>query len=326
MSADTTSIAGTASTTLDSATGAAPRRSALARGFAAAVAPLTRAPAPPAPVEPGSEVVRAEGLTVRRGGRALLDGVDLTVRAGELLALVGPNGAGKSTLLSALSGDVAGGTSRGDRDSGTVRLLGRPLPGWNPPELALRRAVLPQEAAVSFPFSVAELVAMGRAPWAGLSTPDRDDDLVRTAMERVGVTHLADRRFPTLSGGERARVMFARVLAQDTHLLLLDEPTAALDIHHQELVLSIARDLATGGGAVIVVLHDLGLAAAYAHRVAVLSGGQVAARGNPTDVFSSSLLSAVYRHEVEVLPHPRTGVPLVVPLRPPGCTRKRPQE
>lgn len=324
MSTDTTDTPGTTST--DGPTGHTPRRSALARGWAAAVAPLTRAPAPPAPAEPGSVVVRAEGLTVRRGGRALLDGVDLTVRAGELLALVGPNGAGKSTLLSALSGDVTGGPTRGERDSGTVRLLGRPLPEWSPPELALRRAVLPQEAAVSFPFSVTELVAMGRAPWAGLSSPDRDDALVRDAMAEVGVTHLADRRFPTLSGGERARVMFARVLAQDTHLLLLDEPTAALDIRHQELVLSIARGLASRGGAVIVVLHDLGLAAAYAHRVAVLSGGQVAARGTPADVFSSSLLSAVYRHEVEVLPHPRTGVPLVVPLRSPGCTRKRPQE
>ncbi|MEU3016482.1 MULTISPECIES: heme ABC transporter ATP-binding protein [unclassified Nocardiopsis] len=323
MTADTTRPPGTSAAT---PSGHAPRRSVLARGWAAAVAPLTRAPASPAPSEPGSVVVRAEGLTVRRGGRSLLDGIDLTVRAGELLALVGPNGAGKSTLLSALSGDVVAGESRGDRDSGTVRLLGRALSEWSPPELALRRAVLPQEAAVSFPFSVTELVAMGRAPWAGLSTPDQDECLVRAAMERTGVAHLAHRRFPTLSGGERARVMFARVLAQDTRLLLLDEPTAALDIRHQELVLSVARDLASLGGAVIVVLHDLGLAAAYAHRVAVLSGGQVAARGTPADVFSSSLLSAVYRHEVEVLPHPRTGVPLVVPLRPPGCTRKRPQE
>ncbi len=307
-------------------TAGAPRGQRLRQRFAAAVAPLTRAPARPGPVEPGSAVVRAEGVTVRRGGRALLDGVDLTVRAGELLALVGPNGAGKSTLLSAIAGDVTGGPARGERDSGAVRLFDRPLGEWNPPELALRRAVLPQEAAVSFPFSVTELVAMGRAPWAGLSSPEEDDAVTLAAMEEVGVSHLSDRRFPTLSGGERARVMLARVLAQRTGLLLLDEPTAALDIRHQELVLSIARTLASRGGTVIVVLHDLGLAAAYAHRVAVLSGGQVAAQGTPADVFSSSLLSAVYQHEVEVLPHPRTGVPLVIPLRSPGCTRKRPQE
>ncbi|SIO88401.1 heme ABC transporter ATP-binding protein [Nocardiopsis sp. JB363] len=300
--------------------------SLLRRRFAAAVAPFTRAPDRPEPLEPGSTVVRAEGVTVRRGGRALLDGVDLTVRSGELLALVGPNGAGKSTLLRAVSGDVTGAPGKGERDAGSVSLFDRPLGEWTPPELALRRAVLPQEAAVGFPFSVHEIVAMGRAPWAGLSTPEEDAGLVREAMARVGVEDLTDRRFPTLSGGERARVMLARVLAQDTALLLLDEPTAALDIRHQELVLGIARTLASHGGAVIVVLHDLGLAAAYAHRVAVLSGGRVAAQGTPADVFTASSLSAVYRHEVEVLPHPRTGVPLVVPLRSPGCTRKRPQE
>lgn len=109
--------------------------------------------------------------------------------------------------------------------------------------------------------------------------------------------------------------MPARVLAQDTGLPSSDEPTAAPDIRHQELAATIARTLASHGGAVIVVLHDLGLAAAYAHRVAVLSQGQVAARGAPADVFTASTLSAMHRHEVEVLPHPRTGVPLLIPLR-----------
>ena len=287
----------------------------LRRRITAAVAPLSRPPALPVRSAPGAEVVRAEGVTVRRGGRALLDGVDLTVRAGELLALVGPNGAGKSTLLSALSGDVTGGPGRGEADEGAVYLFDRPLSAWTPPQLALRRAVLPQEASVSFPFSVAELVAMGRAPWAGLGDPVSDDSAVAAAMDGAGVTHLAGRRFPTLSGGERARVMLARVLAQGAQVLMLDEPTAALDIRHQELVLSIARQIAEDGGAVIVVLHDLGLAAAYAHRVAILSGGRVAAQGAPADVFRAPLLSTVYQHEVEVLPHPRTGVPLVVPLR-----------
>ncbi|WP_433698241.1 heme ABC transporter ATP-binding protein [Nocardiopsis sp. CA-288880] len=287
----------------------------LRRRISAAVAPLSRPPALPVRAATGSEVVRAEGVTVRRGGRALLDGVDLTVRAGELLALVGPNGAGKSTLLAALSGDVAGGPARGEADEGAVLLLDRPLPEWTPPQLALRRAVLPQEASVSFPFPVAELVAMGRAPWAGLCAPGADDAAVAAAMDGTGIAHLAGRRFPTLSGGERARVMLARVLAQDTQVLMLDEPTAALDIRHQELVLSIARQISEGGGAVIVVLHDLGLAAAYAHRVAILSGGRIAAQGAPADVFTASLLGNVYQHEVEVLPHPRTGVPLVVPLR-----------
>ncbi|MDE3724824.1 heme ABC transporter ATP-binding protein [Nocardiopsis sp. N85] len=286
----------------------------LRRRARAALAPLSRPPLRPVPVPAGEPVVRAEGVTVRRGGRVLLDGVDLTVRAGELLALVGPNGAGKSTLLSAVSGDLTA-SARDGADGGSVRLFDREPTSWSPPELALRRAVLPQEAVVGFPFSVAELVAMGRAPWAGVGDPAEDDRIVAAAMAGTGVSHLADRRFPTLSGGERARVMFARVLAQDTQLLMLDEPTAALDIHHQELVLTIARTLARSGGAVIVVLHDLGLAAAYAHRVAILSQGRVAAQGPPGDVFTAPLLSDVYRHEVEVLPHPRTGIPLVVPLR-----------
>lgn len=287
----------------------------LRRRVAAAASPLYGPPARPAPVPPGEEILRAEGVTVRRGGRALLDGVGLTVRAGELLALVGPNGAGKSTLLAALSGDVTGAPGRGEADAGTVRVHGRPLTDWTPPELALRRAVLPQEASVSFPFPVADIVSMGRAPWAGLAAAAEDEALTAAAMESTGVSDLAERRFPTLSGGERARVMLARVLAQDTQLLLLDEPTAALDIRHQELVLDLASQLAERGGAVIVVLHDLGLAAAYAHRVAILSRGRVAAQGSPADVFTASLLSSVYQHEVEVLPHPRTGVPLVVPLR-----------
>ncbi|MFE6305125.1 heme ABC transporter ATP-binding protein [Nocardiopsis sp. NPDC057823] len=287
----------------------------LRRRTRAALAPLSRPPARPGPVAVGDPVLRAEGVTVRRGGRALLDGVDLTVRAGELVALVGPNGAGKSTLLAAASGDLAAAAERGGADGGRIDLFGRGLGAWTPPELALRRAVLPQEASVGFPFSVAELVAMGRAPWAGLADPAEDDGIVAAAMEGTGVSHLADRGFPTLSGGERARVMLARVLAQDTPLLMLDEPTAALDIHHQELVLGIARSLAERGGAVIVVLHDLGLAAAYAHRVAILSQGRIAAQGPPAEVFTASLLSTVYRHEVEVLPHPRTGIPLVVPLR-----------
>ncbi|WP_150245027.1 heme ABC transporter ATP-binding protein [Nocardiopsis quinghaiensis] len=298
----------------------------LRRRVASAVAPLSRAPARPECSPPGSVVMSAEGITVRRGGRPILDGVDLTVRSGELLALVGPNGAGKSTLLAALSGDTAGASGRGEADEGTVYLSGRALTEWTPPELALRRAVLPQEATVSFPFPAAELVAMGRAPWAGAGAPD-DGAATAAAMESTGVAHLADRRFPTLSGGERARVMLARVLAQDTQLLLLDEPTAALDLRHQALVLDVVSRLTERGGAVIVVLHDLGLAAAYAHRVAILSGGRVAAQGTPADVFTASLLSSVYQHEVEVLPHPRTGVPLVVPLSAGvRCARKLPQK
>ncbi|MEV5976026.1 heme ABC transporter ATP-binding protein [Streptomyces sp. NPDC052114] len=266
----------------------------------------------PGPTRAGEVLAEAEGLRVRLGGRDVLSGVSLAARAGEVLALVGPNGAGKSTLLAALAADLA-------PDEGVVRVCGRPASGWPAPELALRRAVLPQSAALSFPFVVEEVVRMGRAPWAGTRLADDDDRIVREAMAATEVGGFAARPFSALSGGERARVALARVLAQRAPLLLLDEPTAALDLRHQELVLRICRERAAAGDAVVVVLHDLGLAAAYADRVAVLRGGAVAAEGAPGEVFEEGLLSEVYRQPVEVFPHPRTGAPVVAPLRGPAA-------
>ncbi|MFE5072247.1 MULTISPECIES: heme ABC transporter ATP-binding protein [Streptomyces] len=262
----------------------------------------------PAPAAPGSPLAEARGLGIRLGRRQVLDAVDLTARAGEVVALVGPNGAGKSTLLAALAADLPAG-------SGEIRIDGRPAAAWSPPELALRRAVLPQSAALSFPFPVEDVVRMGRAPWAGTAKEDEDDVAVASAMEATEVTRFAARPFSALSGGERARVALARVLAQRAPLLLLDEPTAALDLRHQELVLRICRERAAAGDAVVVVLHDLGLAAAYADRAVVLRDGRVAVDGPPAEVFTGELLGEVYRQPVEVFPHPRTGAPLVVPER-----------
>ncbi|MFD8067850.1 heme ABC transporter ATP-binding protein [Streptomyces parvulus] len=265
-------------------------------------------PLPPPPAAPGDVLAEAEAVRVLLGGRPVLDGVDVRVRAGEVLALVGPNGAGKSTLLGALAADVPAA-------EGVVRVHGRPAGEWSAPELALRRAVLPQSASLSFPFPVAEVVRMGRAPWAGGEREAEDDTAVAEAMARTEVAGFAGRSFSALSGGERARVALARVLAQRAPLLLLDEPTAALDLRHQELVLRLCRERARAGDAVVVVLHDLALAAAYADRVAVLRAGRIAAEGAPAEVFDEDLLSEVYDQPVEVLPHPRTGALLVVPRR-----------
>ncbi|MFK4105157.1 heme ABC transporter ATP-binding protein [Streptomyces sp. NPDC019531] len=264
-------------------------------------------PTPPPPAAAGDILAEAEALHVRLGARDVLTGVDIAARAGEVLALVGPNGAGKSTLLGALAGDLAAA-------EGIVRIHGRPATEWSAPELALRRAVLPQSAALSFPFSVDDVVRMGRAPWAAVD-PDGDDRAVADAMAATEVTRFAARPFSALSGGERARVALARVLAQRAPLLLLDEPTAALDLKHQELVLRVCRERAHAGDAVVVVLHDLGLAAAYAHRVAILCAGRVAADGPPGEIFDERLLSEVYDQPVEVLPHPRNGSLLVTPRR-----------
>ncbi|MFE6893810.1 heme ABC transporter ATP-binding protein [Streptomyces sp. NPDC057694] len=257
---------------------------------------------------PGDPVAEARALRVDLGGRAVLSGVDLTVRAGEVLALVGPNGAGKSTLLAALAADLPAG-------SGELLVHGRPPAAWSAPELALRRALLPQSATLSFPFPVADVVRMGRAPWAGTEREDEDDAVIAAALAATETTAFTARPFAALSGGERARVALARVLAQSAQLLLLDEPTAALDLRHQELVLRVCRERAAAGDAVVVVLHDLGLAAAHADRVAVLHGGRVTAAGPPAEVFTGPLLSEVYQHPVEVLPHPGSGAPLVVPVR-----------
>ncbi|MFD4988862.1 heme ABC transporter ATP-binding protein [Streptomyces sp. NPDC058374] len=262
----------------------------------------------PAAPAPGTVLAQAEGLRVRLGERTVLDGVDLTVRAGQVLALVGPNGAGKSTLLAALAADTAAA-------DGTVRIAGRPADGWSAAELALRRAVLPQAATLSFPFAVEEVVRMGRAPWAGTEREDDDEQAVADAMAATEVAEFAERPFSALSGGERARVALARVLAQRAPLLLLDEPTAALDLRHQELVLRICRERAAAGDAVVVVLHDLQLAAAYADRAAVLHGGLIAAEGPPAEVFTAELIGEVYRQPVDVVPHPAGGAPLVVPVR-----------
>ncbi|WP_438294150.1 heme ABC transporter ATP-binding protein [Streptomyces sp. HUAS TT7] len=264
----------------------------------------------PVPPDPGHVALEPSELRVVLGGRPVLDGVGLQVHAGEVVALVGPNGAGKSTLLAALAGDVPAA-------SGAVRIDGRPLADWPAPELALRRAVLPQQASLSFPFAAEEVVRMGRAPWAGTVREDEDEAVVAEAMAATEVTGFAGRPFDALSGGERARVALARVLAQRAPVLLLDEPTAALDLRHQELVLRICRERARAGDAVVVVLHDLGLAAAYADRVAVLHEGRIAAEGPPREVLGAELIGRVYRQPVEVLAHPRTGTPLVVPRRDP---------
>ncbi|WP_280274995.1 heme ABC transporter ATP-binding protein [Nocardia wallacei] len=257
----------------------------------------------------GAVTLRARQVGVERGGgRRVLDEVDLDVVAGQILALVGPNGAGKSTLLGALSGEL-------ELADGTVELDGRPVARWAPVDMARRRAVLPQTHTVGFPFTAREVVAMGRAPWARTLRQDDDEAAITAALAATDTEHLAARPFPALSGGERARVALARVLAQDTPTLLLDEPTAALDLGHQEQILRLARTRARDGAAVVIVLHDLGIAAAYADRVAVLESGRLAACGPPRDILTTPLLSRVYQHPVEVFDHPRTGAQLVLPAR-----------
>ncbi len=250
-----------------------------------------------------SVLLKLHDVVVRRQQRVILHGISLAFEPGTVTALVGPNGAGKSTLLAVAAGDLRA-------DAGEVSLLGKPLASYKAGPLARERAVMPQEHGVRFAFSVEEVVAMGRLP----HPPDAvaDDAQVEAAIDAAELQALRLREVQQLSGGESARTTFARVLAQDTPLLLLDEPTAALDLRHQERTLRSVRACAEAGACVIVVLHDLNLAAGYADRIVLLEQGRVAADGTPLQVLTEDNLQRVYQQDVVVLEHPRRGVPLVV--------------
>ncbi|MFN4001035.1 heme ABC transporter ATP-binding protein [Microcella sp.] len=253
-------------------------------------------------------VIAARKVHVRRDEREILSAIDLDVAAGEVLALVGPNGAGKSTLLSVLSGDLR-------PSDGTVELLGRAVSAYRPLELARRRAVLSQANAVSFPFRVLEIVQMGRSPWVRTAELADDERAVTEAIEATDIAHLLGRRFTSLSGGEQARVSLARVLAQSTPIVFLDEPTAALDLRHQEEVMRLARALAANGRAVVVVVHDLSLAGAYADRIALLDHGRIDAVGTPAEVMTADRVGRVYGLDVQIHRLGASDRPIVLPLR-----------
>lgn len=255
-------------------------------------------------------LARLESAGLVLDGRAIVKSVSLEVFPGEVLALVGPNGAGKSSILSLLAGDSVATTGRamlGDKD----------VTKYRPDEAARLRAVLLQANQVSFPFSVEEVVEMGRAPWARTPQIAEDDDAIEEALRLADVGHLSERVFTQLSGGERARVSLARVLAQRTTLVLLDEPTAALDLKHQESVMETLRGLANQGRAVVVVIHDLSVAAGYADRVAMVVEGKLEAIGSPSEVIVAERVSRVYGVEVDIEQVGNPPRPVVLPRRNP---------
>lgn len=252
--------------------------------------------------------VVADGLTARAGGATLVHNLSFSVETQQLLAVAGPNGAGKSTLLEMLAG-----TRR--PDSGSAQLLGTDVANLDPHRLAKLRAFLGQHVAGDIPFTVQTVVAMGRYAKRDLpdTTADDNDSAVTQAMRATDVSNLAERVVATLSKGEEQRVHVARVLAQDSPILLLDEPTSSLDIAHQQLVLASLRAVARAGGTVIVVLHDLNLAASFADRLVLLSRGELIASGPPREVLREDLISSVYGHEVHVVDHPFQNSPLILP-------------
>jgi iron complex transport system ATP-binding protein len=240
--------------------------------------------------------------------------VALDVPPGQFFAVLGPNGSGKSTLLKLLLGALSPG-------AGTVSFAGRPVAHWDRRELARRVGAVSQSEELAFRWTVGELVEMGRYPHLGAWRPvgRNDRDAVAAALARCDVAEFADRPISTLSGGERQRVRIARALAQQPSALVLDEPTAALDVRHEMRIFELLAGLASKDGVTIVtVTHNLNLAARYAHRLLLLDRGRAAAYGAPTEVLRLEVLERVYRWPLAVVQHPGPGpdrgAPQVVPL------------
>lgn len=251
-------------------------------------------------------------LNLHLGSKQILKDVDFKLGNNEVVAILGPNGAGKSTLFKVLSGEHR-------HYCGEIELHGQPLADWKHADVAKMLGVLPQSSRLAFPFSVQEVVALGRLPHNTGRVIDRN--IVHDAMGQVDVLHLADALYPSLSGGEKQRVQLARVLTQiwqpselGARFLLLDEPTSALDLAHQHETLKLARRLVSQGVGVLTILHDLNLAAQYADRILLLADGVCVAQGKVEEVITAKRIQDLYGIPVTVMPHPNQHYPMVVAL------------
>jgi len=252
-------------------------------------------------------MLRADNVSVAIAGKRLIDGISLAIQPGELLAVVGPNGAGKSTLLRALSGEAR-------IAEGKVTLDGKTLKQMGHEPLALRRAVLPQETRLAFSLTVEQVVQLGRLPHRGRGDRMADRIAIGRALQAVDMSAFSQRAWPTLSGGERQRVNLARVLAQldigndaaQPRYLLLDEPTAALDLKHQLALLKLLRAQVGQGIGVLAILHDLNQAL-LADRVAVLAGGRLIALGAPNEVLTPTIVRQAYDVDARIIDLPDGG-------------------
>lgn len=257
-------------------------------------------------------LLEVSNLSVEIAQKNRLSSVSFSVKAGEILSIIGPNGAGKTTLLRAISGDI-----KNTSDACNIHLCGKPLNLWTLTEQAQTMAVLTQSNTLSFSFTVAEVVALGRTPHnTGFQ---KDQALCREAMQTLDILHLAERAYPLLSGGEQQRVQLARVMVQiwessskSQRLLLLDEPATSLDLGHQSQLMSMVRQFAQSGVAVLMVVHDITLAAAYSDYLLALKNGYVVAQGDPSEVVTEALIGKLFDTQVRVIPHPETGKPVVL--------------
>lgn len=253
-------------------------------------------------------LLTAQNLSFAYDGRPVLKGVSLAVEVGEFVGLIGANGSGKTTLLRVLLGLLPA--------SGAVRLCGDLLKSLHRREIAKRATMVPQDTRVDFAFTAREIVAMGRTPYLGRFTPERaaDKDAIARAMRETSISDLAERPATELSGGERQRVHLARAFAQETRVILLDEPTANLDLAHQFEALELVREFTRAGGAALAAIHDLTLASRFCDRLLLLSEGQIVAAGRPVEVITESNLARHFALRARVRRDEETGSLIIYPL------------
>jgi len=238
----------------------------------------------------------------------ILQDIDLTIRPGEMVGLLGPNGSGKTTLIKIASGILK-------PKKGEVRIDGSLLNRMERKAISRRLAVVPQSFTTPFAFTVREVVSLGRIPFLRPLAEENDNDrkIINSVMELVGVTALNERRFDELSGGERQKVVLAMALAQQPQILLLDEPTVHLDIHHQVQILEMVKQLNLSTGlTVLAAMHDLNLSALYFSRLVLLKAGAIQADGTPARVLTRDIVESVFTTPVVVERHPVTGDPQVI--------------
>jgi len=257
-------------------------------------------------------MLEARDLTIAYDQRTAVAGLTLSVKPGEITAIIGPNGAGKSTLLRALNGQLP-------RSSGAILLDGQPLERFNRRNISRRIAVVAQEAELRFPVTVLEFVLGGRFSWATNSgwgwETDRDLQVADAVLRQTELTELSARLMNELSGGERQRALMARALATEAPILLLDEPTANLDLSHQATLLALVRNRCDHDeAAALVVTHDINLAAQFADHIVLMKHGKAVHAGSPRDVLQPEILLEVFEVKVLVDAHPVTGGPRVTPL------------
>lgn len=258
-------------------------------------------------------ILSAKNLSVHINNICLLNNVSLEVERGELLSIIGPNGAGKTTLINALMGDV----QKACRVEGSVLFCGHNIAQLPLAKRAKQIAFLPQINLLSFPFKVEEVVGLARTPHSSGKTID--EAIIDEALKALDIFHLKDRLYTQLSGGEKQRVQLARVMAQiwreeerGKRLLFLDEPTASLDLGHQQQLMTIIRNFSNQGVAIVMIVHDINVAINYSDTLLALSDGEVVALGSPEKIITKQLLKNLYNLDVEINTHPISSRPMII--------------